>query len=73
MIDRTTKALLFAIALGLFLNVSTLWLKPAAVSAAGQDIGDLHSVLSDIRVSALGLQDDIERIQRGTCRNDKIC
>ncbi len=59
MTDRTTKALLFAIALGLWLNAFGQWMRPVAVQA--QDI-DLSSIESNLG-----------RIARGTCTNSKIC
>lgn len=61
MIDRTTKALMLAIALGLWMNVASQWLKPTPVHA--QDAaGLLASIESDVR-----------RIARGTCTNARIC
>lgn len=59
--DRTTKALLFAIALGLWMNVASQWLKPVIVKAQGSE--------SDISTIA----NDLHRIYRGTCLNSKIC
>lgn len=46
MTDRTTKALLLAIALGLWANVAGAWLKPTPVHAQG--VGDLYSVMSSV-------------------------
>jgi hypothetical protein len=39
--DRTTKALLFSIALGLWMNVASEWLKPVVVHAQDRDIVDI--------------------------------
>lgn len=53
--DRTTKALLFAIALGLWANAATDWLRPVPVSAQQSDpilageIRNMSSKLADLR------------------------
>jgi hypothetical protein len=60
MVDRTTKALLLAIALGLWMNVAHQWLSPAVLRADAE---------SDITAIAT----DLHRIFKGTCLNDKIC
>ena len=60
MIDRTTKALLLAIALGLWVGLVGEWLRPTAVSAAQGGYG-VHP------------QDPLVSIANGTCRNGKIC
>ena len=59
--DRTTKALLLAIALGLWANVAGDWLKPVVVEAQA-DNGML-----------LFIQDDLQKISTGRCKNSKIC
>jgi len=46
MTDRTTKALLVAIALGLWMNVATQWVKPAVVHA--QDDSRIVNLLQSI-------------------------
>lgn len=61
--DRTTKALLFAIALGLWMNAAVSWLKPVPVQAAAQDVA---ATLSEI-------ERRVSQIARGTCTNSKIC
>lgn len=58
--DRTTKALLLAIALGLWMNVAGDWLRPVVVQA--QDHIYLPEIASDLR-----------KIARGTCSNQTIC
>lgn len=58
--DRTTKGLLLAIALGLWMHVAYQWLAPAVLRA------DTDSDISSIA-------DDVHRIFRGTCINQKIC
>jgi hypothetical protein len=62
--DRTTKALLLAIAIGLWANVLTAFLRPEPVKAQG--VADLLSV-------AQSLELQVSRISRGTCSNNKIC
>ena len=61
MIDRTTKAILMAIALGLFLNVAEGWMKPAPVSAQG---------LSDPSYTTAQA---LSAIAAGYCQNKRIC
>jgi hypothetical protein len=74
MIDRQTKALLFAIALGLWLSVIQAWVTPEPVAAQiGGDVGrimegrqtgpnDLASIARDMRALAMG-----------TCANPRLC
>lgn len=62
--DRTTKALLFAIALGLWANLAAGWLRPVAVQA--QDLSSVESNLPNI-------DNNLGRIQRATCANSTIC
>jgi hypothetical protein len=59
--DRTTKALLLAIALGLWANVAGDWLKPAVVHAQGSEIYLAH------------IAHDVLSIASGSCTNQKIC
>ena len=80
MINRTTRALLLAIALGLWANVVSGWLRPTIVSAGAQDVADLYSVMSNVDSTLSSIQSDVSgmetalgRIQRGACSNDKIC
>lgn len=61
--DRTTKGLLFAIALGLWVNVVGTWIRPTPVHAATQDYAMELSTISSY----------VGRIARGTCTNSKIC
>jgi len=60
--DTLTKCLLAAIALGLWLNLLTPWIRPPAASA-GSSVG---IELSTIRSYLYG-------IHEGTCPNSKIC
>jgi hypothetical protein len=64
--DRTTNVLLFAIALGLWLNVATQWLRPVVLKAADTDIStiehDVHSI-----------EHDVHTIYSGICLNSRIC
>lgn len=88
MIDRWTKLLLLAIALGLWVNVATTMLQPHGVSAQDRiDLSNVESRLSSIRSDLSSIQSDassirseignIERdvddIEDGTCTNKKIC
>ena len=62
MTDRTTKLLLLAIAVGLWLNGLSPLLHPQGVAAQG----NTDRVLADI-------QNDFHRITIGECENRKIC
>jgi len=64
MTDRPTKALLLAIAIGLWANVATQWLQPKILHA--QDTAGIEERLDEI-VS------HVSRIAHGTCTNGKIC
>ncbi len=59
MADRTTKALLFAIALGLWLNLAGQWLSPIVHADTASDVSDIAR--------------DVHRIYSGICLNQKIC
>lgn len=75
MIDRPTKALLFAIALGLWLQLADRWFIPQPVQAS--------QLSGHVGAGALGKQDStnvlaqIERHLRGlasgTCTNPRLC
>ena len=64
MIDRTTKLLLHAIAIGLWMNVGSQWLRPVSVHAA---VEQLQS--SDL----ISIERYLRSIYNGTCLNGKIC
>jgi hypothetical protein len=59
MADRTTKALLLAIAVGLWLNVIAHWVRPVPVSAQSDELSTI--------------QHDLHSIYTGVCINHKIC
>lgn len=62
--DRQTKALLLAIAIGLWASVATQWLRPQALRA--QDTADIERYVR--KISA-----DVSGIATGVCTNSKIC
>ena len=62
MIDRTTKALLLAIALGLWMGLAEAWLRPTPVEA---------QAWTQRRAATGG--DAMSLIANGTCENTKIC
>jgi hypothetical protein len=64
MSDRQTKALLLAIAIGLWANVATQWLRPKALHA--QDTAHIEQRVDEIAGY-------VGRIAHGTCTNGKIC
>ena len=62
MIDRTTKALLLAIALGLWVGLAEAWLRPTSVEA--------QTWIQ--RRNAPGVA-AMDLIANGTCANPKLC
>ncbi len=76
MIDRTTKALLFAIAVGLWVNVASSWLQPVPVraeAAAVQDTFIMESILTNIGSDVSRIDNYVSSISYGVCLNSKIC
>jgi hypothetical protein len=69
--DKTTKLLLALIALGLWANVLFPLLRPAPIAA--QDFSGMEGYLGNIETTARGIANDLDRIERGACSNDKIC
>jgi hypothetical protein len=57
--DRTTKALLLLIALGLWLNLVAQWVRPVPIKAADAD--------------TTVIMRDLHAIATGGCANKKIC
>ena len=64
--DKMTKVLLAAIALGLFLNAAVDLFRPPTVSASVQFGRTIEGHLRYI-------ENYLEGIYRGTCRNKEIC
>lgn len=65
--DRTTKILLAAVAIGLWLNVIGEWMQPVPAHAQpGLQFMQIERVLRD-------MQRDINQIAAGLCNNDTIC
>lgn len=62
--DRTTKVLLAAIALGLWANAIGDWLRVSTIEA--QDLALVEAAL-------LGVQTDVAAISNGSCSNPEIC
>jgi hypothetical protein len=84
--DRTTKALLFAIAVGLWMNAAAQWLPVAGHaqddSKVVQELSRIESRLLNIdnRLSILDslgnlrrILDSVEGIGPGRCSNRRIC
>lgn len=67
-VDKTTKILLFLIALGLFLNALNPWLLPRVAYAQ-------HDELSGIATTVKSIDKRLANLMRGTpdCLNSKIC
>jgi hypothetical protein len=57
--DRTAKLLLTAIALGLWINIAVLVLRPVAAGAQSDQLSTIST--------------NLEKIENGTCTNIKIC
>lgn len=66
--DRTTKALLAIIALGLWANLLLPFANSREVVAGGFDVDSMARAASLTRIES-----DLSSIASGTCRNDKIC
>lgn len=66
MLDKKTKALLLAIALGLWANVAIQWFRPNDLHAQNATQARIEDYLSNI-------DQHVEEIASGTCTNDKIC
>ena len=69
MIDLTTKLLLGIIALGLWANVGLQFRPLAAVTEHMSQLG----YLSPIARSIVEIEQNIESIEKGRCRNSKLC
>ena len=70
MVDKTTKVLLLAIAIGLWANIAAQWTNPVQA----QDIGTTQMVigLQSIESSVSSINSDLGRIQLGSCANSTI-
>jgi hypothetical protein len=66
MLDRTTKLLLGAIAIGIWVNISMVLLKPTAAVAQAGAASALSGQLGAI-------SSYLAAIANGTCKNRKIC
>jgi hypothetical protein len=64
--DRRTKVLLLAIAIGLWANVATQWLRPKALLAQ-------NVALDRIDINVGRIASDVGAISTGLCLNRKIC
>lgn len=78
MIDRTSKVIFAAIALGLWMNVFAPFLHPARASAEElfdvvSALGTIDSDLRKIGGDVSDLESYLHRIEGGICLNKKIC
>ena len=73
MADRTTKLLLLAIAIGLWMNVATQWLRPVAVHAAAEVAQNDTRTLRNIESTVDDIHSQVSAIWGGFCANPKIC
>ena len=69
--DRTTKALLLAIALGLWANVAGDWLKPVRVQAQANRFEAPPGVTDNQFLREI--EKGVTLIATGYCPNKKIC
>jgi hypothetical protein len=75
-IDRTTKAALVAIAVGLWMNVGVSLLHPSPASAQSMTEQQLDNILEAVRDTSLAtgrIELDLLRLSDGTCSNHKLC
>jgi hypothetical protein len=70
--DRTSKLLLAAIALGLWVNAGIFLLRPVGAIAQGSPppVPRFTGVVEQLLDS---IARDVQKIAVGTCANDKIC
>ena len=70
MTDRTTKLILIAISIGLWLNSAAIMFRPLPVQAQNKaqsiTLSSIEDHVMDIRVM-------VSRIENGTCKNGKLC
>jgi hypothetical protein len=69
--DRTTKALLLAIALGLWANVIGDWLKPVVIEAQANRLGAPANVTDHQLLREI--EKGVTLMATGLCPNKKIC
>ncbi|MEK9808993.1 MAG: hypothetical protein VW362_00995 [Candidatus Nanopelagicales bacterium] len=74
MTERTTKALLAAIALGLWANLALSVFETRLQAQSGDRLQLLMSAaLTDISLATRNIDFNVERIAGGTCINRTIC
>lgn len=74
--DRKTKALLLAIALGLWANVATQWIRPESLHAQGTSDATQREMAADIarlRWTVGQIANVARKLATGTCPNKKLC
>jgi hypothetical protein len=81
--DRTTKILLAAIALGLWANAAASLSGPATAQVSPQgtprqqtheaDLTDIQRELFDINLNLTNIQLGLVGLEEGHCRNRKLC
>jgi hypothetical protein len=72
-VDRTTKILLAAIALGLWANAAATIVKPASAQGADNLLAGILGQLEQIQSGVAQMAESFGRIERGSCLNRKIC
>jgi hypothetical protein len=73
MTNRTTKTLLLAVAVGLWLNVVTPWFQPTPVHANSAETQFSARQVRELVAALDTIADEIENIARGRCLNPKLC
>ena len=71
--DRTTKILLAAIALGLWANAAATIVKPASAQGADNLLAGLLGQLEQIQSAVAQMAVSFDKIEGGRCFNRKIC
>ena len=65
--DKLTKVLLAAIALGLWMNAARIW-QPARAQQHGMEVDTSAMALALSRIAV-----DLNQMIDGTCKNRKLC
>ena len=65
--DKLTKVLLAAIALGLWMNAARIW-QPASAQQHGLEVDTSAMAFALSRITV-----DLNQIVDGTCKNRKLC
>lgn len=71
--DKSTKLLLAAIAIGLWLNVMNPWLRPVPAEAQTEILSSILRAVRSIQSDVSSIKSDVSSIASGLCLNSTIC